>query len=133
MGVCSSRGNIPQEEVYDKSTIDIDQLEAELGDIDFVKELLIETKIAIKTNLADLHGAIRCKDYVTIILCSHSIKGIALSMKTDDIRQFSSIIEDQGRGATNGTPLDKSYCLETYEKLSKSIDTLNRFQEQYCA
>ena len=133
MGGCSSKETTEVVETHDISMIDIESLENDIGDIGFVKDVLTETRVDTKKYIEKLYSSILSNDVTTIILSSHSIKGIALSMKCSKIAKISASIEDKGREAQKTTNLDVTLMRTSIDKLQEEVSILNKFQEKYCA
>jgi len=137
MGGCGSKNTEPHVyidtiQISKPSVIDIKALEAEMGDLDFVKELLIETKIDINSNLISIKKSIITKDYPSLSLSSHSIKGIALSMKCGEMATISSKLETMSRDGESGSFIDKDDVKTLINELKDEIDRFESFHNIYC-
>jgi len=81
------------EEIHDTGPVDIISLESEIKDVHFIRDLLCEMKDDVMVKMESLDESISANDYQKTIISAHSIKGIALSMKCDNIANSSSKIE----------------------------------------
>ena len=74
--------------------MDVDALEEEIGDMSFVRTIIRETIADVGTKMANIERFTSVRDYESLLIDSHGIKGVALTMKCADLASVSSSLEN---------------------------------------
>lgn len=95
--ICSSKDDVVVT-VTDTDTdtgvvMDVNALEEEIGDMAFVRQIIRETIDDVTEKMTNIERSSSVGDYSAIKMDSHSIKGVALTMKCADLASASSSLE----------------------------------------
>ncbi len=136
--ICSSKDDVVVT-VNDTDTgvvMDVNKLEEEIGDMEFVRQIIQETIEDVTEKMTNIERSSSFGDYSAIKMDSHSIKGVALTMKCADLATASSsletlmnrLIESRRKGSSS----DHEEEVSRHVRLLKhEVDRLKKFERTY--
>lgn len=127
-----TNSSVPTHDTGDIPPVDIISLEREINDLHFVRELLLEMKDDVGVKMESLELSLLAHDYKKVIISAHSIKGISLSMKCDEIARCSSMVEESCVKLSKGTgDVSNDDIVENLDSLKTAVNSFYVFYNDY--
>lgn len=114
--------------------MDVNSLEEEIGDMTFVRDLIRETISDVSSKMAKIDVSVTSRDYRSILIDAHSIKGVALTMKCADLASASSSLENLVNGVIRNTGTSRTYerAIASHASILKhEVERLEKFESTY--
>jgi HPt (histidine-containing phosphotransfer) domain-containing protein len=125
MVTVQAEAQVPQtDSLLNNNFLDFEQLLDMFGDMEIVKELLVEFISTTDVTIEQLRGSVHCGDFVEVGLLTHKIKGSAAMISAESLKNTCIQLEESAK------ELQHDETQKLFEQLTAEFSLFCQFSDE---